>query len=434
MPKCGHPATALRPYAASSALQTGPQFRGFMESLPDGHCSAGIFEACLTPIVYSRHHWLQYKGEYRVRADLRGVLEELQVRDPCGWDDDESGFVLSLFALSVAAVGLDELKDRVDTVAVRDVLEERLEAYTAATQPAGSSAETPEGLIELAEQVSAMRRVAEQSHLLYSIIDGKAWFRTEGLLRRDRVKVSDLTDPVERVLSIDFGIAPGQPALERLRQAARACLAEHGDSAALVRAIMHATLEDPVLRADHVTLTCPMGDLLDSPELMTTSEAFFTETQIRDGLDLDMYEERLGHNSPDQLKRTIRARMLKLKRGAIRGLYAPGCLQGRFVEKHGGHMIYRNEDAHYRGHQSIGVSSGGRASFALRYRRGGEDREITPMVGDLRVVRMTHDERETFTDEDLVHAIRYGEWIRNVVEETYMNGCVVRQDEVATTR
>jgi hypothetical protein len=415
--------------AQPNLLDTSPQFRDYVASLTDDRCAAGFFEACLGPIVYSRHHWLQYKGEYRVRADLRRLLEELQSRDPCQWDDQESDFAMSLFALSVAAVGLDDLKDRVDTAAVRDVLEERFSAYAAVAEPAPSLAGGPLGLVELAEQVSALRRVAERSHLLYSIIDGEAWYRTEGLLRRDQVKVDDLTDSAERVLSIDFSIAPGLPAVERLRQATRACVAEHGDSAALVRGIMRATLEDPLLRADHVTLTCPMGDLLESPELMTTSEAFFTETQTRDGLDLDVYEERLGHNSPDQLKRTIRARMLKLKRGAIRGLYGPGCIQGQFVEKHGGHMIFRNEDAHYRGHQSIGVSSGGRASFALRYRRGNEDHEMTSMVGDFRVVRMTHDESETFTGQDLAHVIRYGEWIRNVVEETYRNGSVVRRDD-----
>jgi hypothetical protein len=192
---------------------------------------------------------------------------------------------------------------------------------------------------------------------------------------------------------------------------------------------MAATLEDQVLRADHVTLTCPMGDLLDAPEQMTTSAAFFTETQLRDGLSLDEYRERLGHESAEQLQRTIRARMLKLKRGAIRSMYGPGCLQGQFVEKHGGHMIFRNEDAHYRGHQSIGCSSGGRASFALRYERAGEERRLTPMIGDYRVVRMSHDERDTFTGGELTQVIRYAEWIRLVVEETYRGHCVVRKDD-----
>jgi hypothetical protein len=415
-------------YPGLVGVRTGRQFRDFL--VANDHYLAGILAACLCPIVYSRHHWLLYKGEYHVRADLRRVLEELPARDPGTWDDEESDLVLALFALCISAVGLDELKDRADTSAVREVLEERLDAYVAALDSARGSHGRPDGLIDLAELVTAMRTTVQRSHYLYSIIDGKAWYRTEGLGRHDQIDDQTLTDSVERVLAVDFGVAPGPPTLERLRQATRGCLAQNGDSAPLIRAIMAATLEDPVLRADHVTLTCPMGDLLDSPELMTTSEAFFTETQLRDGLDLGGYEARLVHDSPDQLQRTIRARMLKLKRGAIRGLYGPGCLQGRFVEKHGGHMIFHNEDAHYRGHQSIGCSSGGRASFALRFRCGGQDGEMTPMVGDYRVVRMSDDERETFTAADLVQVIRYAEWIRTVVEETYRHGRVIRKDKI----
>jgi hypothetical protein len=408
----------------SGNIGTGGQFREFLSGLIDENCLAGIFTACLSPIVYSRHHWLKYKGEYRVRADLRGALEGLQARAVTSWDDEESDFVLALYALSVSAVGLDELNDSAGTEAVREVLDARYDLYAAVAGPASR----PDQLLTLARRVSELRSVVARTHLLYSIIDGKAWHRTEGLLAHDRVDLDSLTPPMARVLSEDFPVSPDGESLARLAQATRACLHEHGESAPLVRAIMAATLRDEVLRGDHVTLTCPQGDLLGTPELMTTSEAFFTETQLREGLDLDDYADRLGDTSPEQVQRTIRARMLKLKRGAIRGLYGPGCIQGRFVEKHGGHMIFRNEDAHYRGHQSIGCSSGGRASIALRYQRDGKPAELTPMVGDYRVVRMSHDDRDTFTGDELAHVIRYAEWIRAVVEETYRLGEVVRRD------
>jgi hypothetical protein len=415
--------------ADTAALSDGPAFRRFAADLPDADCLAGVFAACLPPIVYSRHHWLRYKGEYRIRAELRSILEALQTVQPAAWDDEEAEYLLSLFALSTANVGLDELRDRVDTSAVREALEERFDLYATVADNREIPGRRPQGLVALAARVSEMRPVVERSNHLYSIIDGKVWYRTEGLIPRAEVDVDHLTETVERVVAVDFGIRAGAPAAERLREATRACIADFGDSAPLVRAIMAATLADEVLRADHVTLTCPMGDLLDTPELMTTSQAFFTETQLRDGIDLGEYAERLGHESSEQLQRTIRARMLKLKRGAIRGLYAPGCLQGRFVEKHGGHMLYLNEDAHYRGHQSVGVHSGGRASFSMRYQRDGENRELTPMVGDYRVVRMSHDEQDLFTVSELVRVIRYGEWFRVVVEETFRQGRVVRRDE-----
>lgn len=401
------------------------QFASFVASLRDDGCVDAIFEACLRPVIYSRHHSLKYKGEYRIRADLRSFLEGLRLNAPEQWDTEECDFALSLYALSVADVGLDDLVESVDTAAVRKVLLERHAAY-AAQVAAGE--EPPAGILALARRVAELRSLVGRTHDLYSIIDGKAWFRTEGLIARERVDVRTLTPQVAAVLDTDFPVPTGDPVPDRLRQAARDCIAAFGDTAPLLRAVMAAILLDPVLRADHVTLTCPIGAHLDSPEAMTTSDAFFTETQLRDAIELEQYRDRLGHESAEQLQRTIRARMLKLKRGAIRSLYGPGCLQGSFVEKHGGHMIFRNEDAHYRGHQSIGCSTGGRASFSIRYRSNGQEVALTPMVGDLRVVRFSHDAEDLFTADELVHEIRYAEWVREIVEETFRLGRLLRDD------
>ncbi|MFC9636756.1 hypothetical protein ACFTY8_48355 [Streptomyces mirabilis] len=288
----------------------------------------------------------------------------------------------------------------------------------------------PQALLDLAFRVARMRALVEETHELYSIIDGRAWFRTEGVFPRGDVDRSVLPVPAEEALATLPGSGDGTSTADRLAAVTRKAIAQNAQSASVLRAIMGAALKDPVLRADHVTLTCPMGNMLDRPHEMTTSQAFFTETQLRDGIELADYAQRLGHDSDDQLQRTIRARMLKLKRGAIRSLYGPGCMQGQFVEKHGGHMLFRNEDAHYRGHQSIGCSNGGRASFALGYRLAeGTEKVLTPMVGDFRVVRMSHDERDEFTVDELKHTIRYAEWIRVVVEETYRAGAVIRRDD-----
>ncbi|MBT2212391.1 hypothetical protein [Actinomadura sp. NEAU-AAG7] len=404
-------------------IETAAQLRDHLAGTPDERCVEGIFAACLQPVVYSRHHWLKYKGDYRVRADLRGELERLQATPPADWDAEESDLVLSLYALSISSVGLDELIDRVDSDAVRAVLRERGDAYQAAL--GGASGEPSAGLLSLARRVDALRRSVEVTHHLYSIIDGEAWYRTEGMVPRAAVRPWSLSPDLERVIEREDPDTARLAGEEKLREAARRCADRHGEAAPLLREIMALTLSDPVLRGDHVTLTCPNGDLLDTPERMTTSEAFFTETQLREAVDLSAHRDRLGHESSDQLQRNIRARMLKLKRGAIRGLYGPGCMRGRFVEKHGGHMIYRNEDSHYRGHQSIGCSTGGRASFSVRHLSGGRAAALTPMVGDFRVVRMSHDEGDLFTGEDLVQLIRYAEWIRVIVEDTFGRGHVL---------
>jgi hypothetical protein len=410
----------------AAGIDNGAVFRAAVSDAADPRCLVGVLDACLRPLVYSRHHWLVYKGEYRVRADFKAILESIRQRPTHEWDDDETDFVFALFALDASSVGLDELGDRMDSATVRTVLRERHTLYASVVDPAE---EAPAALLDLAYRVEEMRPTVQASHLLFSIIDGRAWYRTEGLIPRGDVDPGTLTEPLRELLDTVFA-APAGTAEARLRAATATAVTVDGDSASVVRAVMRAALIDPVLRADHVTLTCPMGDLLHRPQDMTTSSAFFTETQVRDGLDLGEYAERLGHESSEQLQRTIKARMLKLKRGAIRGLYGPGCIQGRFVEKHGGHMLFRNEDAHYRGHQSIGCSSGGRASFALRcLRADAAEPVLTPMIGDFRVVRMSHDEGDTFTADELRHVIRYGEWIRIVVEETYRLGTVVRLDE-----
>lgn len=399
---------------------------------PDAAWLDSVLDACVRPITYSRHHWLQHKGEYRVRADLRSALEALRGRAAAEWDDEEADLVLSLCALDMSAVGLDELRDRVDSAAVRTVLAERHALYAGVLDEAEAM---PRALLELARRVAGMRSRVQRTHELYSIIDGRAWFRTEGVVPRSDIRPDVLAAPVAAALA--EAAAPAEPDgpdaqvswRARLAGVTRGAIAANGESAAVLRAIMATALADPVLKADHVTLTCPMGDMLDRPHEMTTSQAFFTETQLRDGIELREYAERLGHDSGEQLQRTIRARMLKLKRGAIRSLYGPGCMHGQFVEKHGGHMLFRNEDAHYRGHQSIGCSSGGRASFALRYRRDDVERELTPMVGDFRVVRMSQDPRDVFSLPGLLRTICYAEWIKVAVEETYRVGAVLRTDE-----
>lgn len=408
-----------------AGIDSAVALRAAATALP-GHCLAGIFDACLRPIVYSRHHWLRYKGEYRVRADLRAALESLQSRTPRDWDDEEADLLLTLYVLDTANIGLDELRDRADCAAARDALLERHALYAAVAAPSETA---PAALLDLALRVAQLRLIAQETHEPYSIIDGRAWYRTEGLIPRREIDTSRFTESVQRVMSTLSEAPSDASARELLVNATRSALARDGESAAVLRALMQAALDDPLLRADHVTITCPMGDMLDRPHEMTTSGAFFTETLLRDGIELGEYAGRLGHDSAEQLQRTIRARMLKLKRGAIRSLYGPGCMQGRFVEKHGGHMLFYNEDAHYRGHQSIGCASGGRASFALRFRRDDAEHELTPMVGDFRVVRMGQDECDLFDADGLRHTIRYGEWIRIVVEETYRSGAVLRLDD-----
>lgn len=113
-----------------------------------------MFEACLRPLVYSRHHWLLHKGEYRVRADLRASFEALRLRDPLAWDDEEADLMLCLFALDTASTGLDDLVERVDSAAVRDVLHARHALYAGLVAP---GEQPPATLLALARRVERLR-------------------------------------------------------------------------------------------------------------------------------------------------------------------------------------------------------------------------------------------------------------------------------------
>jgi hypothetical protein len=384
---------------------------------PGSPAAAELFTRCDRLLVFSRHHWLVFRGEYRVRADLRAVVDDLRGRPPADWADDEAELLLCFAALDAAAVGLEQLREVITATEVRGVLTTRLGSYLAVL------GQVPRdlgrlGLLELADRVRELRPRAEELCYRYSDIDGKAWYRAEGLIPRSRVDHATLPLTLGAVLRDAHPDLPEGPAADRLAAATAATLAQHGETAPLLRLIMAAAVLDPDLRVDHATITCTRGYLLDTPELMTGSEAFFTETVLRPELDLSPYAEQIGHDSDARLQKTVRARMLKLKRKATGAFYGSGCMAGRFVEKGADFMIFRNEDAHYRGHQSVGCSTGGRAAYPVRYERDGVRHELPPMMGDFRMVRLSHDPAQLFTPDELVHVIRYAACVRVVVEET----------------
>ncbi|MEU8178024.1 hypothetical protein AB0C14_34575 [Microbispora hainanensis] len=404
-------------------IDSSGEFRDLLLCFSVEDVEKHVFSRCDHTLVFSRHHWLRYKGDYRLRADLRAAVDDLRGRDPRTWDDEECELVLVLYVLSLAQVGLEQLKDVITLDELRATLEARLWSYLDALgQPRGTTG--PLTIIEMAGRVTELRAQVENFYYRHSIIDGAAWHRAEGLIPKASVDLGTLTPPVEALLAGDYGLTAG-PAEERLREATAIALRRDGCAAELIRGVMRAAVADPLLRVDHATVTCARGDMLDRVEQMTGSEAFFTDTVLRDGLDLADFAEQIGHDSVDRLRKTTRARMLKLKRGAVRNYFRPGCLQGQWVEKAADYMIFRNEDAHYRGHRSIGCSTGGRAAYTVRYENGGQLKELPPMMGDFRVVRLSHAEEDLFTAADLVHVIRYSQWIRAVLEETFRRGGIV---------
>lgn len=383
-----------------------------------------VLAAAEATLTFSRHHWLSFHGEYRGRKEFRDAVASAAQVAPERWSRADAELLLCLLALRRASVGLEQVDGRLDPHTVRFVLEYRLDSYLRALGHPRPLRHLP--LVELAERVSRLRTQIERDHHRVSVIDGKRWHRDEALITRSSVSYRPLPDGLLdalRRLAPDVPTTPSVP--DFLAAVTRRVLAVRGESRAVIDALTRTAVADPALDVDHATVTCVRGVLMECPASLDSSDHFFTLTAMRDGLDLRGYREQLGHDSEDRLRATLRARMIKLKRKAVANYYGDGCLAGQWVEKAADNMIFFHEDSHYRGHQTVGVSTGGRAAYAVSYARAGTTHELPPMMGDFRVVRMSHDPADRFTLDDLRHVLRYAAWTKDVVQETLRAGGVL---------
>ncbi|MFL6124032.1 hypothetical protein [Actinophytocola sp.] len=377
-----------------------------------------LFAAAEATLTFSRHHWLLFDGEYHGRKELKDAVAAAAALPAEQWTAEQADLLLCLLALRFAAVGLEQLDERLTVSTVRDVLVRRLGSYLQALGHPRTLKHLP--LIELAQRVSEVRGQIERDHHRVSIIDGRKWYRDEGLLPRSTVEWQPLPDHLLaafRELAPEVDTTRAVP--EYLAAVTRRVLAEDGEGRRAIDALVRSAVADPELRVDHATVTCLRGVLLDRPQELSSSDQFFTHTAMAEGLDLAEYAEQLGHESEDRLRATLRARMIKLKRKAVDNYYGSGCLAGEWIEKAADNMIFFHEDSHYRGHQTVGVSTGGRAAYEVSYTREDTAHTLPPMMGDFRVVRLSHDPARRFTIDDLRHVIRYATWTKHVVQETF---------------
>ncbi|WP_029901955.1 hypothetical protein [Nocardia brasiliensis] len=383
-----------------------------------------LIQAAGATLISSRHHWLRFDGTWHGRKEFRDALTAAEARPYETWTEADAELVLGLAVLRRAGIGLEQLAGELSLRSVRAVLAQRLDGYLLAIgQPRTLDHLS---LLELADRTRKVREYVERDYFRYSVIDGAKWHRTEGLLARAQVSWTELPGRVVEGLT---AIAPGLPdtrvAARWLPAATRQCLTARGQSKDLVDALMRCAVRDRALAVDHVTVTCVRGVLLDRPGELDASDQFFTHTVLDDGLALAGFAEQLGHESEQRLRATLRARMIKLKRKAVVNYFGDGCLRGEWVEKAADNMIFFNEDTHYRGHQTVGCSTGGRSAFEVSYRRDRAEHTLPPMMGDFRVVRLSHDPERRFAVDNLRHVIRYAQWVRLVVQETFRAGGVL---------
>lgn len=387
---------------------------------------AEVVAAADATLIYSRHHWLMFDGEYHGRKEFRDIVTDATDKPVGDWTDQQATLFLCLFALRRSGIGLEQVDEVLTTDTVRAVLAERLALYLEALGHPRQTDHLP--LIELARRVGELRVQIERDYHRYSLIDGKRWYRREGLIPRRSVHTELLPQAViDALRPFAPDVADDASMPERLAAATRQCLADHGQTVAVLDAILDCAVRDPQLRVDHATVTCVRGVLLECPALLADSSQFFTRTSIAEHVEVGDYREQLGHASEQRLRATLKARMIKLKRKAVGNYFGDGCLAGEWIEKAADNMIFFHEDSHYRGHQTVGVSTGGRAAFSVSYQRGEVSHTLPPMMGDFRVVRLSHDEADRFDADALVHVLRYAEWVKHVVQETFRAGGILER-------
>lgn len=415
--------------AAPLAVVNDPEdLRSYLLDPPGADAAAELFAEADALLIFSRHHWLMFDGEYHGRKEFKDRISAVAALAPAEWSESDAALLLCLVALRRAGMGLEQVDENLTTDTVRDALDQRLSLYLEALGHPRPLHHLP--LLEMAGRVGELRAQIERDHHRYSLIDGRRWYRQEGLIPRRGVRPDPLPEPVLEALrpfapAIDQGLA--MP--DYLAAVTRVCLAERGQTTALVDALLELAVRDPLLRVDHATVTCVRGVLLECPATLSDSSQFYTHTAIGADVDLGEYAEQLGHASEQRLRATLKARMIKLKRKAVENYYGSGCLAGQWVEKAADNMIFFHEDTHYRGHQTVGVSTGGRSAFSVDYVRGGAAHTLPPMMGDFRAVRLSHAEADRFAPDDLARVICYAQWTKYVVQETFRAGGVLEVAE-----
>lgn len=375
-------------------------------------------------LTFSRHHYLRFDGRDCERKDFSEFADGCFAQAPGTWSATQSDFVFCLIALSVAGIGLEQLDRELTPATTAAVLHARFRMYCSALGHPRPTWDPP--LLRLATRVRGLREDVERFYHRYSLIDGRLWYRDEGLIPHRGLDTEALPAPVDELLRRhDPAGEHTAGAAVRLVSATRAAIHRDGTPEQLVHGYLHAVASDPALRVHHATLTCVRGRLLECPHALSATDDFYTHTVVVDDLDLADHAERLGHDSMDRLTATLRARMIKLKRKAVTNFYGDGLFAGQWIEKAADNMIFFNEDAHYRGHQTVGVATGGRAAFHVSFTRNDVATTLPPMMGDLRVVRMGADEADRFQPADLARVIVYASWLKLIVQETFRAGALI---------
>lgn len=389
---------------------------------------AAFYRSLEQGLAYSRRHYIDYGGKTNEREDLQAL------RAACEASPEQEAlhaeFLFSLYLLRSANLGLEQVRGTFGVPAVMHLMEQRLDLYAVHDSKLAQEAlrSSTLGLGRKAKILFAARAEVSTGHYRVSLIDGKAWYRTEALLPRVEVAAAPYSKdfllalasfcdwPEERMRADVAGAAV---------MATRRAIEQHGELAPLLAPVMQAIVDDPHLGVDTAVLTCPAGTGLEAPSLLAepidSPKNFRCFVVFRTGMEPPDMESKATTSA----RKAIRGRMFKLKRKAAKNCDHASLLFGVDVEKAHDYMVYANEDTHYPGHKAARVFTGGRASIKLTV----PERNIDLSRGfcDLRCFR-GREGAKIFTVNEERWIIRYAEVLQVMLTETLRLGSMTSNE------
>ena len=421
----------LRPLLLEDC-QTVAEFRVIRDSF-SGQERAAFYQQLEQVLLYSRHHYIDYEGKQNEREDLQELRAKcLGSRE---FEEEHLEFLFCLYVLRMGRLGLEQVKGHFGLPAIRRLVQGRLELYDLHGSPkaARALATAKLGWGARANLLYQARVEVDEQYYRVSLIDGKAWYRTEALLPRSVIASTPPADGIALALAEWSGLSLEQVQTredEAIRLAVGRCLDRHGALEPLLSRVLQAIVDDERVPLDNAVLTCPAGLRLDEPgelgEQQELKKYFRCYTVYRTGLECP---EALPEKVTSSARKAITGRMFRLKQKAVKNCFHAGPLAGVDIEKAYDYMVYANEDTHYPGHKVARVFTGGRSPIRIRVPERNLDLPLS--MCDLRCFR-GREQARLFTVDEERFVIRAAELLQVMLCETFrLNGLVSVEEEEA---
>jgi hypothetical protein len=379
-------------------------------------------------LFFSRPHRLNFKDKEYDRQKFKELFENAISGNRMFDDKDLMEFVACLYLLSLARIGLEQIKPELTLDKVKDIIMERATFYkNNGSKTATSIVENykESGLVISADNLRIAREEIEQMFYRYSIVDGEAWYRTEALIpKSDILPVSLDKDLIEKYsqwtnYKIDSEASENET-IKFLFDVTKGCLESENETKKLIKILLVHIAEDKQLNIDFSITTVPKGTNLNKLEVLGMDE-----NVNKDFVNLIVMKEGIDFLTPEN-KAYIQECFFSTKQKYMKLYFHPGRYNGQFIEKGGDYFIVFNGGAHRQQHKMVRLSTAGKVPITINVEEKGI--YLPPMISDLRCIRMSTDPKDRFSEEMLKRVIAYSKIEKVILESTYKLGGLVYKD------